>query len=434
MEHVTVIKKLIAGGKGLGLLADGMVVMVPGVLAGETVRIAETKAFRGHREARLVQILEAAPERIEPPCPYYPLCGGCNLQHASYPAQLEIKQRIVQETFERARVAALEMPLAHTLPSPEPFNYRHRVRLHLDQAGQLGFHQSGSNQVVPIRRCLLATGRINQVIAALVDAGWPARLHQRFESLELLQCPASGRVLLILHQRQPTAAHVAGTTIDGLEALADLVHVQQEKTGRSTQQDNSKAELVQQFDILGHAYQLRWDSQCFFQVNAEQNPRLIETALGHLPDHWSTGTHALDLFCGMGNFSIPLGLLGARVTGIEHNRSGIGWAEQNSRQAGLNRAHFIAADVEQHLEKIIKTGQTFDSILLDPPRQGLGKAAALLPLLKPRHIVYVSCDPATLARDLNLIIRGGYRLNRTVPVDMFPQTHHIESASFLERN
>jgi len=432
MEHTLVIKKVITGGKGLASLPDGMVLMVPAVLPGETVVVRETRTHKGYKEAELVRIIEAAPERITPPCPHYLDCGGCDLQHAAYPAQLGIKGQILHETLERAH---LELPANQpgpTLPSPAVFGYRHRVRLHLDPAGQLGFHQNASNRVVPIRRCLLATEAINRVVGALVDGGWPQRLQETIAALELLHCPASGRIILVLQPRPtaPTAVDVA--LLAGLAVLADEVMVQANRPGRTKGKPNTAA-LSQDFIIGAQPYRLNWDHRCFFQVNVQQNQRMLALALD-LPALPPAPFSALDLFCGMGNFSIPLGLLGARVTGIEHNQRSIHWAERNSREAGLQRMHFLAGDVEQQLKQVVARKETFDCILLDPPRQGLGKAAALLPLLRPERIISISCDPATLARDLRLLVAGGYRLTAITPVDMFPQTHHLESVAILERN
>ena len=433
MEHTLVIKKIITGGKGLGTLPDGMVIMVPSALPGETVVVHETKAHKGYIEAQLVRIIDAAPERIAPPCPYYQDCGGCDLQHAAYPAQLRYKQQILMEALERAHLEIPEGQPSATLPSPTPFGYRYRVRLHLDPAGQLGFHQRASNQVVPIRRCLLATEPINRVIGALAAGGWPQRLQDSFASLELINCPASDRVLLLLHPRPtpPTADDAA--LARELGTLADLVLIQQEKTGHAKGTETIAAEVSQNFAMQGHTYRLDWDHRCFFQVNAQQNVRLIELALGLLAPHPTPFT-ALDLFCGMGNFSLPLMLRGAQVTGVEHNQPSVLWAERNSHDVGLLHAHFIAEDVEQHLKKAVARNQKFDCILLDPPRQGLGKTSTLLSRLEPQQMIYVSCNPATLARDLRLITADGYRLAHIAPVDMFPQTHHIESVALLERN
>ncbi len=433
MEHTLVIKKIIAGGKGLGTLPDGMVIMVPATLPGETVVVRETKAHKGYKEAQLVRILNAAQERIEPPCPYYQNCGGCDLQHASYPAQLHYKQQILLEALERAHLEFPAGQLAATLPSPVPFGYRYRVRLHLDPTGRLGFHQRASIQVVPIQRCLLTTESINRVIGALVADAWPQRLKDSFASLELINCPASDRVILVLRPRLTLPPAHDAALVSELAALVDQVLIQHEKPGRVKGADTIVTEVSQFFAIHGHTYQLDWDHRCFFQVNAQQNDRLIELALGLLRASLTPFT-ALDLFCGMGNFSIPLGLIGAQVTGVEHNQRSILWAEHNRREAGLKQAQFIADDVEQHLKKSVARNKKFDCILLDPPRQGLGKASTLLPQLEPQQIIYISCDPATLTRDLRLITTGGYRLTQITPVDMFPQTHHIESVAFLERN
>ncbi len=432
MEHTLVIKKVITGGKGLATLPDGMVLMVPAVLPGETVVVRETRTRKGYKEAELVRILEAAPERIAPPCPYYLDCGGCDLQHATYPAQLNIKEQILHETLERAH---LELPAGQpgpTLPSPTAFGYRHRVRLHLDPTGQLGFHQNTSNRVVPIRRCLLATEPINRAIGALVDEGWPQRLAEAIAAIELLHCPASERIILVLQPRPTATVAIDAALTTALETLADEVVIQEERPGRNRGEQHA-ALLSQDFIIGTQPYRLSWDHRCFFQVNPRQNQRLLALALD-LPVAHPTPCTALDLFCGMGNFSIPLGLLGAQVTGIEHNQRSIHWAERNSRAAGLQRMQFVAVDVEQQLKQLVARQATFDCILFDPPRQGLGKAAALLPLLRPEMIISVSCDPATLARDLRLIVAGGYRLTAITPVDMFPQTHHIESVAVLERN
>lgn len=426
MEHKLTIKKVIAGGKGLGTLSDGMVAMVPGTLPGETVLVRETKSHRGYREARLVRILDAAPERVEPPCPYYGRCGGCDLQHAAYPAQLALKQRILREALTRAH---LELPSDDpTLASPLPFGYRFRLRLHLDQGGRLGFHEQASNTVVPIDRCLLATEPINRVIGAFVHGGWPRRLAAAIATVELIHSPADDTVAVVLQSRPKQRLRQDAGLIVGLRSLADAVVLAADRSGDAA----APVVFCQDFGPRGLSYRLSWDHRCFFQVNAAQNARLVELALDLLPHPPLPGT-ALDLYCGMGNFTIPLALAGLTLTGVEQNRRSIHWAQVNSRAAGLTTTRFFAADVEHQLQALVAAGARFDTVLLDPPRQGVGKAAALLPLLQPAQVLSVSCDPATLARDLALIVAGGYRLVRLIPVDMFPQTHHIESVALLER-
>ncbi len=430
MEHYLTIHKLIHGGKGLGTLADGMKVMVPGVLPGETVTIQETKVHRGHKEAELVRIDQPSPDRIVPPCPHFGRCGGCDLQHVAYAAQLECKQQILHESLLRAGMALTDDQCRPPLPSPLTLGYRHRIRLHLDATGNLGFHQASSNTVVPIRRCLLATEPINRVLAALVEADLATRLRGTIMAIELLHSPADDRVFLVAHP----AAEATGADLAPLPALlaslADGTIVLPSRRGQERQPAHDIT-LCQHCSLLGLDYTLRWDADCFFQVNVVQNIRLVELAVQELK--CAAPATVLDLYCGMGNFSLPLALRGALVTGIEQNRHSIRWAGRNAAVAGLATCRFLAGDVEAHLIRLHKQRATFDCILLDPPRQGLGKATALLPALRARRIVAISCDPATQARDLGRIIAKGYRLRSITPVDMFPQTHHIESVALLEK-
>lgn len=430
MEHTLVIKKVIAGGRGLGNLADGKVAMVAGVLPGETVTVCEIRSRRGFMEAGLVRIDHPSPQRTEPPCPLYGRCGGCDLQHGLYPVQLAIKEQILHESLQRAH---LELPPPEpALPSPGPFGYRSRLRLHLDPAGRLGFHRPASNEVVEVRRCLLAVEPINRVLTALHGEGWPQRLADRIAGVELLHSPEDGRLILVLQPRSDRHPPLTPEMLEPLRSLADEVVVLAKTTARGGQRAEP-ATLSQTFTLPGLTYRLRWDHRCFFQVNIKQNQRLIALALDLLPDGTPPST-ALDLFCGMGNFSIPLALRGAAVTGVEHNHASLRWAEANSQAAGLSTCRFVAGDVDRQVASLVAKKRSFDAILLDPPRQGLGKTASLLALLAPKYILSISCDPATQARDLALMVSSGFRLRRLVPVDMFPQTHHIESVALLERN
>ena len=431
MEHTLTIHKLIPGGKGLGVLADGMVAMVDGVLPGETVVLRATKTHRGHLEGSLVRVLEPSPDRITPPCPLYGRCGGCDLQHARYEAQLRIKRDILAESLARAGLILPDDQPLPTLASPREFGYRYRIRLHLDMAGNLGFHQATSNQVVPVQRCLLATDSINAVLAQLVAEGFPERLKEAFDELELLHSPFDQKVHLVLHPRPGVAEKYCTKLAEPLCAMAEVSIRTSIKAGRG--HEATSTPLCQEFHTAGSTYQLSWSPFCFFQVNTLQNEQLVTLALNTLTAHLFPAT-CLDLFCGMGNFSLPLGIYGAQVLGIEHNRHSIHWAEKNSVAADQAHLQFRAEGVEEALKKCIHGREQFEAILCDPPRQGLGKAAALLPQINPRLIMPISCDPATQARDLKTLTTQGYRIMSITPVDMFPQTHHIESLALLERN
>jgi 23S rRNA (uracil1939-C5)-methyltransferase len=249
-------------------------------------------------------------------------------------------------------------------------------------------------------------------------------------AIELIHSPADATVTAVLAPRSNQRPRQAAGLIEALRPLAAAVLLG--SSGKRPDAAPAPAPLRQDFAPRGLNYHLCWDHRCFFQVNSGQNAQLIETVLGLLPMTPAPAT-ALDLYCGMGNFSIPLAMTGLHVTGVEQNRASIHWAQTNSRAAGSTNTRFLAGDVERQLRALTAAEARFDLILLDPPRQGMGRAAALPPLLQPAQILSISCDPATLARDLALIVPLGYRLVRLIPVDMFPQTHHIESIALLEK-
>lgn len=440
MDEKIVIKKLIAGGKGLGWRSDRMTVMATGALPGETICIHSGQMRKGYLEAREFVILESAPQRITPPCPHYQEgCGGCDLQHASYAAQLEYKQNILHECLQRAGLDMAETRIVAIPPAVKPFGYRHRLRLHLDEEGRPGFFRHNSRLPVPIQRCLLATDPINQALAALQESGWTKRWHRKIGQIEIIQSPTGGEVLLLPHPH-PKANNSSTEDqriLDDLHSLSagrfHALPVRREQVGRGLQKNNPV--LRQNFLHGTQKYQLCWDASCFFQVNACQSPHLVDLAMELMMATDAVPTTVLELFCGMGTFSVPLGLAGPRLTGLEHNRLSVFFAEENCRNAGVEQSCcFYSGDVGSGLRRLISKGKKFDAMLFDPPRLGLGKDAELLPRLNLKRIVAISCDPATLARDLRAFVQQGFRLSAVHGMDMFPQTHHIESLALLERN
>ncbi len=430
MEHIVTVEKIIAGGLGLTRLEDGRVMMLPQVLAGERVRVRETVTRRGYSLGRVEEILLPAPDRCRPCCKYFVDCGGCDLQHAGYGLQLAIKQAIVREAMQRAGVELPPDQPEALLASPEQWNYRDRLRLKLGQGGKLGFYRKKSNELVRINHCRLAADRINQALTGLDNAEFLAQLARQVREIEFMLSPSGRELVLVLSlsgRAQPDAALVeqlVNCTMADAVGLVDKHRYRQLLPAEPCL-------LQREFVLPGtRRYGLSWSGGCFSQVNGAQNLQLINlvcSMAGKL-----RGRSVLDLYCGMGNFSIPLALQGAAVTGIEWSRESIRWARDNGEAAGV-RARFFSSDVTRALEELAADGQHADIIVLDPPRRGLGRATVLLPELTPERIIYVSCDPATLARDLAVLCAAGYHLRRLVPVDMFPQTHHIESVALLHR-
>lgn len=406
-------------------------------LPGEVVELRETGKKSGYLEGKLLRIITPSPARIRPRCPVYGECGGCDLQHADYAEQLRIKKEIVEESLQRAGVPF--SGAEDTVPSPAQWGYRYRLRLKISPAGQLSFFRKKSNKLVPIERCPAAAERINSALARLNETGALQPLAGICPEIELLQSPADGKITLVLRpakQKKPPAAAlraVAGSLC--IDQIVDQIGWISRQGFRYIAPERQQQPLHQQISLdkfvgfTGKSCSLFWSGGCFSQVNPGQNEQLIRLVCNLAGD--LQGKTVLDLYCGMGNFSVPLGLCGGTVTGIESSRESVLQAEQNAELAGI-RAGFFAADVSSSLHQLAEEGQQADLILLDPPRTGIGKAAALLPALQPEKIIYVSCNPATLARDLRTLQTAGYNVARLIPVDMFPQTAHIETVALLQ--
>ncbi len=426
-EHTLEIKKIIAGGNGLGHLDDGMVVMTPFVLPGERVNVAKLKQFSGHIQATTLSIKQPSPQRCPPLCPQFGTCGGCSLQHTPYSNQLAIKQEILFETLIRGHVLP-EKKIPLPLPSPHSEEYRYKIRLHLAKNGRIGFHKMQSHALVSITHCPLAAPALNRVLLNLSASGLLPEIASSCNQIELICSPKDTTVaatLFLSETRQPSR-----TLLETMLSIINLKGLMLQHK-RQTMFIPKPILLRQSFSTATHHYTLQWDNRSFFQINPQQNQQLIDivlTAAGTV-----AGKKILDLFCGMGNFSIPLALRGARVTGVELNKNAVAAARTNARNAEIHESKFITADVSRYLRQLANMQSRFDIVLLDPPRKGLGHATEVLAQIPAEMIVYISCDLATLTRDLKTLVKK-YRLMSVTPIDMFPHTHHIECVAVLEKN
>ena len=425
-EHTLEIKKIIAGGNGLGHLNDGMVVITPFVLPGERVTVAERKRFSGYIQATTMRIERPSPHRRLPMCPLFGACGGCDLQHTSYANELTIKKDILIETLTRGQ-ALPEKSVLPPLPSLHCAGYRSKIRLHLTKKGEIGFHKAQSHEIVPVTHCPLAAPTLNNTLLNLSASGLLPELAAFCSQIELICSPDDMAVTATLFVSKNKTPRTFLKTIPDQLGIKGLMLQHKKKAAFI----GKPGLLHQSFAACGHCYTLQWDSRCFFQVNPQQNQKIIDIVLAAAGD--IAGKKMLDLFCGMGNFSIPLALEGAEVTGIEINKHAVTAARNNARNAKIHESRFIAADVGHSLQQLVTKQCCFDLVLLDPPRQGLGRAVELLPQTGAETILYISCDPATLVRDLKTLVKR-YRLLTVIPVDMFPRTHHIECVAVLEKN
>ncbi len=445
-ETVDIIK-IVNGGYGFARLADGPITLVRQVLPDESVIITIEEAKKNYLFASARQILVEHPARITPPCKYYGRCGGCDLQHCDYPTQVTLKTGIIEDLLERQENGAVRQAtelLAGCLPSPAAFAYRQRIRLQVNSRDEPGFYQFRSHDIIAIDECLLAGEATNKTLTALRENVEGRRLCELSTEVELQLNPESGKIVCLFHfSRKPRPADkkLARNLCRKTDLLERIFFTGTDFsiTGPITDQErqvNSQQDTVLSVhyaDYIGinGRLDLSWEAGGFCQVNLQQNRKLIETVMDFC--RMDRDQTLLDLFCGMGNFSIPLAMMAKEVLGIESQGSAIRSAARNAQSNGLTNCSFIKSPVEKACRELARQGRRFDCLLIDPPRQGAPELAALLAAIAIKRLVYVSCDPATLCRDLADLTSEGFNIGRIQPIDMFPQTHHIETVVLLEK-
>ena len=421
------IEKLIYGGDGLAHLpADehgrGKAVFVPFVLAGEKVEATLTEQKSSFARARVEAIVEASPHRIQPGCPYFAACGGCHYQQASYEHQLEIKREILRENLRR--IAKLELSgEIQVHPSP-PWNYRNRTRMKLVASPfALGYYQFRSHRLLPVEQCPISSPLINRAIAAVWGLGRAGKVPQEIAELEFFANAAddqsvikiycsgsSGKLLLFGDELRQELPEIAGVTFFSYTSGESLAIA-----------EGAAPAPVLQYRTNGGNFRVSAGS--FFQTN-----RFLVDEFQTLVTANEQGSRALDVFAGTGFFSLPLAQRFERVTAVENAPPSFRDLEHNApanlRPIRKSALEFVTA----------MSDEKFDLVVVDPPRAGLGEQLAKgLSKLSPPRLTYVSCDPATLARDLQVLLSGGYQMTDLHLVDLFPQTFHIETVVRLVR-
>ena len=405
------IASLSNGRDGLGR-HDGKVIFVPGVVPGDRIRARITESRGSYARAAMIELLDSGTARRTPPCPWIDACGGCAWQHVTYEAQIEAKAQNVRDAL--ARIGGVEaeheLPI---VPAPEEWNYRRRIRLHVE-AGRLGYRAARSRRLVEIETC----GVADPIIAALIA---PLRavvpqLRTRLASAELIANGTDGAVLL-LTARDAYRPRDGGTLRAFVAEHATVAGVRLRGHGWQRSFGDVRVAVFPE----AAAPPILQTAGAFSQVNADANQRLVSAVVAMA----GPATTAVDLFCGTGNLSLPLARAGLTVQGFDRDRTAIAAARGSAKHAQLDaRTHFAVHEAVDALGKIAGSPEL---VVLDPPRGGAPDVARKLGRLRPPRILYVSCDPATLARDAKTLAAAGYRIDRVQPIDLFPQTEHVET-------
>jgi 23S rRNA (uracil1939-C5)-methyltransferase len=391
------IEKWVYGGAGLARTAEG-VALVPFTMPGEAVRVEDVRRRAGVTEARAAEIVGKSPERIEPACAVFGRCGGCHYQMAPYEFQIEAKLAILREVFER--VGKLMAPEAIRVVRGEPWGYRNRSQFHFGHH-TLGYKMAGSDKVVDVEECPVSAPAVNAALKALRAARRDRRFPRFLKQVELFTNGERTMVnVLDTEQGRGVAKGFFAWLAERIPGAAD-------------------GELV--YEACGEKF--RVSHRSFFQVNRFLIEPLVGCAL-----EGAEGDEALDLYAGVGLFTVPLARRTGRVTGVESDGSAARDLEFNLAAAGVT-AEARRMQAEQYLEGLTKRP---DFVLADPPRAGLGKRVVKeLIRLRPPRLNIVSCDPATLARDAAALCGAGYEMEGMALIDLFPQTYHMETVARL---
>lgn len=429
MEYEVVIERLSPEGRGVAKI-DGKTVFVDGALPGETVHIRRWRKHRRYDEAVTLSVLaNPSPDRVDPKCAHFGVCGGCRLQHLAHPAQLAHKQQALLELLQQQAdvvPARILSPLV-----AEPWQYRRKARLgvryvHKKERLLVGFRERCKHYLADLQRCDVLVAAVGEHLLALAACLAELSCYRAVPQLEV--AAADNAVALIVRHLEPLSAE-------------DLAHLQafSEKSGlwvylqpkgpASVQRLAPQSEDRLYYELPAHRLRMYCEPTDFTQVNAEINQQMIDQAIDLL--ELNDQDEVLDVFCGLGNFSLPMARYAKRVTGVEGEAAMIERAQGNAAYNQLDNCQFYQANCFEPDPQMPWLRQSYDKILLDPPRSG---AAELMPYLVKsgaERIVYVSCQPATLARDTATLVAGGYQLAAAGIMDMFAHTEHVEAMALF---
>jgi 23S rRNA (uracil1939-C5)-methyltransferase len=383
------VEKLVYGGDGLARL-DGRVIFAPFVLPGERIRAQAEQEKPGMVRARMLEVLDAAPDRVAAPCPVFGRCGGCHYQHAPYEFQLAAKRAILVE--ELRRLGKIEAPEQVRVISADPFGYRNRVQLSVEET-RIGYREGRSHRLCAVTACPVSSPKVEQAIVALDRMAHTNRWPKFMRSIEVFTDETQVQIN-VLETERPVARRFFDWCAGEIPGVVE--------------------------GALDYRGEFRVSSNSFFQVNRFLLDRLVEVAL-----EGAEGEAAADLYAGVGLLSLPLAKKFGHVTAVESGAGAVRDLMFNAERAGTPQLLALQQTAEEYLAQCERAP---DFVVVDPPRSGLGKSVVKrLSELKPRHLVIVACDPATLSRDLAGLLAAGYRIDAMTLLDLFPQTYHLET-------
>ena len=398
---------------------NGKTLFIPGLLPQESADVAITEDKKQYAKAQVKRRLNDSPDRVTPRCPHFGICGGCQQQHAS----IELQQRSKSAALSRLMNNNVTEVIADA-----PWGYRRRARLSLNyqpktQQFQMGFRKSASSDIVDVRQCPILAPQLEALLPDLRACLGSLQGIRHLGHVELVQA-GSGTQMILRH-----TAPLSGADNEKLECFS---HSKGLSLYLAPQSEILETVSGQTPWYESNGLRLNFSPRDFIQVNAGVNQKMVTSALEWLDVQ--PGDRVLDLFCGMGNFTLPLATRAASVVGVEGVPALVEKGRENAQQNGLHNVTFFHENLEDDVTRQPWAKNGFDKILLDPARAGAAGVMQHIIKLQPGRIVYVSCNPATLARDSEALLRAGYQIQRLAMLDMFPHTGHLESMVLFEHS
>jgi 23S rRNA (uracil1939-C5)-methyltransferase len=433
-EFQAEITDLSHDGRGVARI-DGKAVFVSGALLGEQVRLSYRKRHRHYDEAEVVELLTRSPDRVEPRCRHYGACGGCSLQHLDGAAQIAMKQRVLADNFERIGKVS---PITWLPPlTGDAWGYRRRGRLSVRSVVKkgrvlVGFREEANPRLVAdIAQCEVAHPALGPKIGLLAEL--ISGMDGAAQIAQVEFAAGDDTMALVFRNLQPLSERDQAALIGFAQQHGFAIYLQ--PGGVSSVHPLWPAAPRLAFAIAGQEpaqrVELEFQPLDFVQVNAGMNQRMMDHALALLDPQ--ANDRVLDLFCGLGNFTLPIARRVAEVVGVEGEHGLVQRAAENAARNGVANAHFHVANLFEDQRGAEWARAPWDKLLLDPPRAGADKVLEYLPHKKTSRVVYVSCHPASLARDAGILAGKGFKLISAGVMDMFPHTAHVESIALFER-
>jgi 23S rRNA (uracil1939-C5)-methyltransferase len=438
--HTATITSLSHEGRGIARI-DNKTTFIQGALPGETVEFYYTRKHNRFDEGMATQIRQPLSDRVSPGCDYFGVCGGCSLQHMSSQAQIHHKESLLQERLHHI-AHTKPLNLMPAIPS-QPWGYRHRARLHVayhpeNHTISIGFLQQNSHQIVEIASCPILEKRLNNLITILPD--FLLSLDGRSSIFAINLISTDSMCSLGLHQWQlPNHRDQERFAKFAKNNSCHVYWIIEKKHSKKSNQDfherleaktlTATMPVDLEYAIDQHTIRIQFQPNHFTQINPQMNLKMIEKAIELLKPN--SNDTILDLFCGVGNFTLPLARYASSVVGVEGNASSVLQAKKNAQLNQLFNASFFTDNLFKPNHQSTWSKGVYNKIIIDPPRAGAKEMIPWIVQCQPTHILYIACDTATLARDIHLFLAEGYRLSQAGVIDMFPHTEHTEAIALL---